>query len=72
MITQPVNMSLTDWADQVCTDLEPKGFVGRLDGDDWQRWGAQLINTTGYKSASNPYLFSDWQTWGFRLCEELF
>jgi hypothetical protein len=69
MITSPANMTLQDWADQVCLDVENLGFVGRLDDDDWQRWGTQLANNTSVDLVPNPYLFDDWRRWGFRLCE---
>lgn len=69
MITSPANMTLHDWADQVCLDVENLGFVGRLDDDDWQRWGTQMMNNTSVDLVPNPYLFDDWRRWGFRLCE---
>jgi hypothetical protein len=71
MITRPINMTLHDWTDQVNVDLESTGLVGKLTNNDWQQWGAQLINNTGMRDVPNPYDFKDWRDWGTRMCEEL-
>jgi hypothetical protein len=72
MITLPANMSLTDWADQVCLDLDRYGVVGKIMSEDWQGWGSQLANNISIGgNLPDPYSFDDWQIWGQRLCEAL-
>lgn len=72
MITQPTGLTLQDWADQVCLDLDAFGVIGRIVGEEWQDWGVQLCNNVSVGgNLPNPYEFDDWQNWGQRLCEAL-
>ena len=72
MITLPTNLSMSDWTDQVCLDLDKYGVVGKLLDEDWQSWAIQLSNNVSIgNTVPNPYQFDDWQIWGQRLCEVL-
>lgn len=65
-ITRPTNLTLHDWADQLVLDI---GVPVRLDGDDWQDWGARVLaSVAALRSAPNPYGFDAWQDWAERLC----
>lgn len=64
MIVRPVGISLRDWADQLTLDLN----VQRLDGPDWQPWGASI---SVVYSIPNPYGFADWREWADRVCNAL-
>lgn len=71
MITSPINLSLSDWADQLCLDLGHYGVIGSLVGEDWQAWGAQLLNAVAVNGLPSPYAFSNWRDWAFRVAEVL-
>lgn len=66
-LTRPTNLSLQDWADQLALDA---GVFVRLDNEDWQDWGARVLNANPiFRAAPAPYAFSDWRSWAERLCE---
>lgn len=68
-ITQPRGLSLQDWADSVVRDLSVFGLIGRLDGDDWQRWGSQFRNNLSVgRDIPDPYDFKEWPQWAERVC----
>lgn len=73
-ITTPTGLKLSDWAAQVCLDLDSAGRVGSLkDETMWQDWGAQLLNiNTLEPNLPSPYGFTDWREWAERLCAILY
>jgi len=69
MITRPTNLQLADWADQVSLDLDRYGAIPKIVDDDWQNWGAQLVNNLALgHNIPNPYQFESWTDWAERLC----
>lgn len=72
-ITRPTFMSLQDWADQLCLDLNPYGVVGRLDDEsNWQNWAVQFLNNTSLgRNLPLPYDFDDWREWAELLSRSL-
>ena len=70
-ITVPMNMRLTDWADQIVMDLDAYGSFGMLlDEKDWQSWGMQFVNNAALKeNIPIPYSFQDWRERAQRFCE---
>lgn len=68
MITRPTLMSLHDWADQLCLDLNQYGVIGKLAGEDWRTWGYQLFSTVPF-NLPDPMAFDTWSAWAERLCE---
>lgn len=72
-VTRPTGLDFTDWASQVCMDLEGSGLLGRPDTfPNWQDWAAQLLNnTTLGRNLPNPYTFTAWNEWAERLCGAL-
>jgi hypothetical protein len=72
MIAQPRGLDLKSWADSVCLDLGALGIVGKVEGDNWQAWGAQLCNNIDtVANLPNPYGFEKWDEWAERLCSVL-
>ncbi len=68
-ISQPTGLTLNDWTDTVVRDLAGKGLIGRIIGEDWQSWGAQLRSALTFGLAiPDPYGFDDWQKWAQRVC----
>jgi hypothetical protein len=72
-ITLPSYMTLQDWADQICLDLDTVGAISRLiDEKAWQDWAVQFLNNlTLGQSLPNPYNFADWREWAERFCQAL-
>lgn len=72
-ITLPTYMTLKDWADQICLDLDTVGAVSKLlDENTWQDWAVQFLNnTTLGRNLPNPYSFTDWREWAERFCQTL-
>lgn len=72
-ITRPVGMKLTDWADQVCLDLDFIGSIGKLmSEDDWKNWAVQFLNNLALgKNIPSPYEFKNWEDWADRFCQTL-
>ena len=63
-------MQLQDWVDCACLDLSSYGVLGKLQGEDWQNWGAQLFTNSAIgRNIPNPYAFADWFEWAERVCE---
>ena len=72
-LTAPTGMTLSDWASQVCLDLDAFGPIGRLtDEKQWQDWAVQFmnLNTIG-QNLPIPYGFTNWQDWAERFCQAL-
>lgn len=72
MITLPVIIGLTDWADQIVLDLDAYGPIPRLVSEDhWQDWAVSfcVISGISQKNPPNPYYFSDWREWASRFAQ---
>lgn len=70
----PAFLSVKEWTDFMVPGLEQFGNLGRLERDeDWQEWGAQLLNlpTLSGSIIPNPYEFDDWRTWAARCVQNL-
>jgi hypothetical protein len=72
-ITSPKYMSLLDWADQMCLDLDQFGAVGRLmQESEWQDWAIQFYNNSALgRNLPNPYSFDNWNEWAERFSQSL-
>jgi hypothetical protein len=72
-ITNPKYMSLLDWADRMCLDLDKFGAVGRLmQESEWQDWAVQFYNNSALGlNLPNPYSFDNWQDWAERFYQSL-
>lgn len=73
VLTLPSYMSLRDWADQICLDLDMTGPISKLtDEKAWQDWAVQFLNNiTLGRNLPNPYSFADWREWAERFCQTL-
>jgi hypothetical protein len=73
VLTLPSYMSLQDWADQICLDLDTAGAIARLlDENAWQDWAIQFISLLALgRNLPNPYNFADWREWAERFCQTL-
>ena len=73
VLTLPSYMSLQDWADQICLDLDTTGAIARLlDENAWQDWAIQFLNLLALgRDLPNPYNFADWREWAERFCQTL-
>lgn len=70
ILINPVGMTLHDWADRSSGIFQQFGFRQRLLGDDWVRWGMNLIYVLAHDKGAllpRPDQFKDWQTWAVRL-----
>lgn len=72
-VTRPTGLELQDWADAVTLDLDRFLLLGRIQADDWQTWGVNLLNCValGGNTLPDPYQFDAWEDWADRLCEAL-
>ena len=73
-ITLPVNIGLTDWADQITFDLDNQTTLSKLmDESAWQDWAVQFVTATGLSgyNVPSPYGFKEWQPWADSLCKAL-
>ena len=73
-ITLPVNIGLSDWADQITFDLDNQTSIGKLmDENEWQDWAVQFVTAVGLSTYNvpDPYQFDDWATWAAGLCKAL-
>lgn len=62
----PVNMTVTEWADQMNETVSQYGDVAKLlDPKDWQFWALSVILSNEQWEAviPNPYSFTDWREW---------
>lgn len=67
-LTPPTGLTLSDWASQVCLDLDSVNPIGRLVNEErWQDWGAQILNINTLGSLPSPYGFTEWQDWAERF-----
>jgi hypothetical protein len=66
----PVNMSLSDWADSVTLSINDGWSLGRLDDETrWQDWALGLLKSGTFSAQTipDPYQFSDWKDWAMRV-----
>jgi hypothetical protein len=66
-------MSLQDWADQMCLDLDRYGATGKLmDESRWQDWAVQFYDNASLgRNLPNPYYFENWREWAERFYQSL-
>lgn len=67
---QPVGITLHDWADRTTGIVQIFGFREKLIGDDWQRWGMNLVQVLSrVKGGQIPRAdqFKDWREWAVRI-----
>lgn len=64
-VTSPSGMTLMQWADRICLDLDPFLSVGRLmDEKEWRQWGCQFLGvTTLPQPMPDPTHFNNWRVW---------
>lgn len=70
ILINPVAMTVKDWADRSTGIFQQFGFRQRLLGDDWVRWGMNLIYVVGRSKGGHlprPDQFPTWQQWAVRL-----
>lgn len=72
-VTQPVGITLIDWANQVVLDLDRFGAFGKLNNEnDWQRWAVQFVASPSIdRMIPNPYQFKNWRDWAERFCQAI-
>ena len=73
-IITPAYMTLREWTDAMCQNLEQFGNLSRLDQrEDWREWGAMLLNLPALSGSivPDPYQFDDWRVWAQRCNENL-
>lgn len=66
IITHPINMQLTDWADCIAFDLDYYGPIARiLNEADWKEWASQFSNLSTLISNNFPVprSFDNWRDW---------
>lgn len=65
----PLNMSLTAWADAVMVSLDDPWSFGRLDDETkWQDWAVGFVRapSLAQRVLPDPYQFTDWRDWAQR------
>lgn len=70
----PVNMSLTEWADAVMLTVADTWSFGRLDDENkWQDWAVGIVRAPQYalRVLPDPYQFTDWRDWAERVAPML-
>jgi hypothetical protein len=66
----PVNMSLTEWADAVMLTAADTWSFGRLDDENkWQDWAVGFVRapSLAQRVLPDPYQFTDWRDWAQRV-----
>lgn len=66
----PVNMSLTEWADAVMLTVADTWSFGRLDDENkWQDWAVGFVRapSLAQRVLPDPYQFTDWRDWARRV-----
>jgi hypothetical protein len=66
----PVNMSLTEWADAVMLTVADTWSFGRLDDENkWQDWAVGFVRapSLAQRVLPDPYQFTDWRDWAQRV-----
>lgn len=65
----PLNMSLTEWADAVMVSFDDPWSFGRLDDETkWQDWAVGFVRAPflAQRVLPDPYQFTDWRDWARR------
>ena len=66
----PVNMSLTEWADAVMLTVADTWSFGKLDDENkWQDWAVGFVRapSLAQRVLPDPYQFTDWRDWAQRV-----
>lgn len=66
----PLNMSLTEWADAVMLTVADTWSFGRLDDENkWQDWAVGFVRapSLAQRVLPDPYQFTDWRDWAQRV-----
>jgi hypothetical protein len=70
MNIDPRGMNFVDWSDRMNLILDPLRIAVRFfEGDNWQDWAAQLVDSPGLPEHNlpMPYQFGNWEEWAMRF-----
>lgn len=70
----PLDMTFTEWSDQMMLDLERYGDVAYPESEDkWREWAESLLVVPGVSMFCIPdsRYFDSWRPWAQRLVEIL-